>query len=178
MSKHELGEPEDGAPLAVADADAEVRPVPDSLPMQGAHVSSIKEAMTTPSSAFVVRGADPDWIKANNQDKPTVRRVTLPQLSQPMKYAPLRPLHPLLLLHGPHARHHELDTCRCLGSGEFCSAFLTTLDGKPVVVKMLKPEQRDNATAAADLKSEMHLMAYMEYACALAAKNAQTRAPE
>jgi len=136
VSKHELGEPEDGAPLAVADADAEVRPVPDSLPMQGAHVSSIKEAMTTPSSAFVVRGADPDWIKANNQDKPTVRRVTLPQLSQPMK---------------------------CLGSGEFCSAFLTTLDGKPVVVKMLKPEQRDNATAAADLKSEMHLMAYMDH---------------
>jgi len=50
-----------------------------------------------------------------------------------------------------------------LGSGEFCSAYLTTLDGKPVVVKMLKQEQRDNPTAAADLQSETYLMTSMRH---------------
>lgn len=52
-------------------------------------------------------------------------------------------------------------TWRHLGSGEFCSAFLTTLDGIEVVVKMLKPEQRANPTAAADLQSETYLMCTM-----------------
>ena len=53
------------------------------------------------------------------------------------------------------------DSWKLLGSGEFCSAFLTTLDGVQVVVKMLKPEQRKNRTAAADLQSETYLMCSM-----------------
>jgi hypothetical protein len=41
----------------------------------------------------------------------------------------------------------------------------TELDGKPVVLKMLKAEQRTNPTAAADLQSEMNLMTTMRCAC-------------
>ena len=41
-----------------------------------------------------------------------------------------------------------------LGSGEFCEALLSKLDGKDVVVKMLKQEQQNNPTAVKDLLSE------------------------
>jgi len=50
-----------------------------------------------------------------------------------------------------------------LGSGEFCCAYATTLDGKPVVLKTLKPEQHENPTASADLQSETFLMATMRH---------------
>ena len=67
---------------------------------------------------------------------PSVRRIELTDLTQPM---------------------------RVLGTGEFCTAFGTTLDGQPVVVKMLRPEQQSNSTAAADLLSEIHLMVSMSH---------------
>ena len=54
-----------------------------------------------------------------------------------------------------------LQPWKLLGSGEFCSAYATTLDGQPVVVKLLKEDQRDNATALADLQSETYLMTSM-----------------
>ena len=50
-----------------------------------------------------------------------------------------------------------------LGSGEFCAAFNTSLDGRTVVVKMLKTEQHKNPTASRDLHSEIHLMTEMNH---------------
>ena len=50
-----------------------------------------------------------------------------------------------------------------LGSGEFCVALLSKLDGKDVVVKMLKPLQRSNPTASQDLLSESALMMAMQH---------------
>jgi serine/threonine protein kinase len=50
-----------------------------------------------------------------------------------------------------------------LGSGEFCEALLTKLDGKDVVVKMLKQEQQNNPTAVMDLLSEGALMLTMRH---------------
>ena len=52
---------------------------------------------------------------------------------------------------------------RELGSGEFCVALLSKLDGKDVVVKMLKPLQRSNPTASQDLLSESALMMAMQH---------------
>ena len=50
-----------------------------------------------------------------------------------------------------------------LGSGEFCTAFLSSLDDRPVVVKMLKKEHHANPTASRDLLSEIHLMTEMNH---------------
>ena len=50
-----------------------------------------------------------------------------------------------------------------LGSGEFCEALLSKLDGKNVVVKMLKQEQQNNPTAVKDLLSEGALMLTMRH---------------
>ena len=50
-----------------------------------------------------------------------------------------------------------------LGAGEFCMAFASRLNGREVVVKRLKPEQRANRTAAHDLESETLLMSSMAH---------------
>ena len=51
-----------------------------------------------------------------------------------------------------------------LGAGEFCAAFLTSLDGRAVVVKMLKKEHHQNPVASRDLLSEVQLMTEMNHA--------------
>ncbi len=65
-----------------------------------------------------------------------LRKVNFDELQKPMKY---------------------------LGSGEFCEALLSKLDGKNVVVKMLKQEQQNNPTAVKDLLSEGALMLTMRH---------------
>ena len=65
-----------------------------------------------------------------------LRKVSFDELQKPMKY---------------------------LGSGEFCEALLSKLDGKNVVVKMLKLEQQNNPTAVKDLLSEGALMLTMRH---------------
>jgi len=65
-----------------------------------------------------------------------LRKVNFDELQKPMKY---------------------------LGSGEFCEALLSKLDGKDVVVKMLKQEQQNNPTAVKDLLSEGALMLTMRH---------------
>jgi serine/threonine protein kinase len=82
-----------------------------------------------------MRGADARLIAETNQVwKP--RLVLFNELQRPMKE---------------------------LGAGEFCRAYLSKLDGKDVVVKMLKPEQRNNPTAVKDLLSEGALMMAMQH---------------
>ena len=65
-----------------------------------------------------------------------LRKVNFDELQKPMKY---------------------------LGSGEFCEALLSKLDGKDVVVKMLKLRQRKNPTASEDLLSESTLLMAMRH---------------
>ena len=82
-----------------------------------------------------IRGADSRLIKESTVDR-TQRLITFDELEKPMKE---------------------------LGSGEFCVALLSKLDGKDVVVKMLKPLQRSNPTASQDLLSESALMMAMQH---------------
>ena len=75
-----------------------------------------------------VRGADAQLVTevAGSSYARLPRKVNFDELQKPMKY---------------------------LGSGEFCEALLTKLDGTDVVVKMLKQEQQNNPTAVMDLLS-------------------------
>ena len=98
--------------------------------------SSSEDAGQSGSQAWPVRGTDA-MLSVAGAGRSKARTVHLSQLQTPMK---------------------------CLGSGEFCSAYLTKLDGVEVVVKMLKPEQRRNPTAATDLQSEVYLMTSMRFA--------------
>jgi serine/threonine protein kinase len=82
-----------------------------------------------------IRGADSRLIKESTVDR-TQRLITFDELEKPMKE---------------------------LGSGEFCVALLSKLDGKDVVVKMLKLRQRKNPTASEDLLSESTLLMAMRH---------------
>ena len=111
-----------------------------SIPLPQAADASSSSSVTCPwggdQDGPLVRGADASWANAvRGRNEPT-RVIDIRELPQPWKL---------------------------LGSGEFCSAYATTLDDRPVVVKLLKPEQRDNPTAAADLQSETYLMSSMRH---------------
>ena len=128
----------------------EAHPLPPpsvSLP-QGYHRSTGARSSVSPATAETGQGASSDLYEhapapTNSRHRkltgipvPAIRRIELSELTQPMSY---------------------------LGSGEFCTAFATTLDGQPVVVKMLRPEQQSNPTASSDLQSEIHLMTSMSH---------------
>ena len=85
-----------------------------------------------------VRGTDARLVLVAGSESAlwTPRLITLDELEKPMKE---------------------------LGAGEFCNALLSKLDGKDVVVKMLKPRQRSNPTASQDLLSESALMMAMQH---------------
>ena len=82
-----------------------------------------------------IRGADSRLLKECTVDR-AHRLITFDELEKPMKE---------------------------LGSGEFCVALLSKLDGKDVVVKMLKLRQRKNPTASEDLLSEGTLLMVMRH---------------
>ena len=82
-----------------------------------------------------IRGADSRLLKESTVDR-AHRLITFDELEKPMKE---------------------------LGSGEFCVALLSKLDGKDVVVKMLKLRQRKNPTASEDLLSEGTLLMVMRH---------------
>ena len=83
-----------------------------------------------------VRGADAQLVTEVAGFSYARLKVNFDELQKPMKY---------------------------LGSGEFCEALLSKLDGKDVVVKMLKQEQHNNPTAVKDLLSEGALMLTMRH---------------
>ena len=159
VSKHELGNvysdtisPEDnlhaGSPAASSSCSA-VASTPNgvcaSAPLArhpSSHGGSLVVSQSLPPppnyegkvGAPFVRGADSAWAQANADGR--ARVISMSELGPSTKW-------------------------RLLGSGEFCSAFSAVLDGREVVVKMLKPEQKNNPTAAADLQSETYLMISM-----------------
>lgn len=113
-------------------------PIPPPPPLPAAPALSAVPTAETGIDQQSARVASPPRKRDGDGEFPPsfVRSVKFGELSQPFKL---------------------------LGSGEFCSAYLTTLDGQQAVVKMLKPDQQNNPTAATDLRSEVHLMTSMKH---------------
>ena len=102
------------------------------------HPLTAQDAANAAQGLAHVRGADAQLVTevAGSSYARLPRKVNFDELQKPMKY---------------------------LGSGEFCEALLSKLDGKNVVVKMLKQEQQNNPTAVKDLLSEGALMLTMRH---------------
>ena len=61
------------------------------------------------------------------------------------------------------AQYEDFGPMVFLGQGEFATAWRTSLDGKEVAVKMLKPEKKEQTNALAGLKREIMLMTLMDH---------------
>ena len=142
-SKHTPGQ-DGGVSFIEVPCNPEVTASSDSVPSSTFSTARLsvstgdapkEPAATNPQSTANMRGADARLIAETNQVW-TPRLVLFNELEKPMKE---------------------------LGAGEFCRAHLSKLDGRDVVVKMLKPEQRNNPTAVKDLLSEGALMMAMQH---------------
>ena len=142
-SKHTPGQ-DGGVSFIEVPCNPEVTASSDSVPSSTFSTARLsvstgdapkEPAATNPQSTANMRGADERLIAETNQVW-TPRLVLFNELEKPMKE---------------------------LGAGEFCRAHLSKLDGRDVVVKMLKPEQRNNPTAVKDLLSEGALMMAMQH---------------
>jgi len=74
------------------------------------------------------------------------------------------PIPPGRKIHWNELGDGGLSDMKFLGAGEFCSVFSSVIDGgKPIAVKMLRPNKLASESAARDLEFEMHLMSRMSH---------------
>jgi len=74
------------------------------------------------------------------------------------------PIPPGRKIHWNELGDGGISDMKFLGSGEFCSVFSSTMDGgRPIAVKMLRPNKLSSPGAIRDIEFEMHLMSRIDH---------------